>query len=256
MPRTPRHPEKTGAGVTILSFLFARVLLFPACQAFIAAGYFVVSSGFDRTFSTAWGASCGWFPVCASATNVFCFFLMRREGFDAWKVARAFRGPPWLWNDLRTALVAIVFAVLLGAMAFNPAAEALFPWDPSIPEKFMIRPIPVWASVCGAVLFPLTQGLVELPFYVGFVAPRLDRLTRSRLLTWLIVTTILAAQHSTLPLVFDWRFAVWRSVSFLPSIMFLTGFLRWKLHLLPYFMVVHGVIDISPVIPILLMSLD
>ena len=62
-------------------------------------------------------------------------------------------------------------------------------------------------------------------------------------IAWAIASAFLGIQHATLPLLFDWRFSLWRAVMFLPSALFLGLVLKWRPRLLPYLMIGHFLID-------------
>jgi hypothetical protein len=56
---------------------------------------------------------------------------------------------------------------------------------------------------------------------------------------------MLGLQHVAVPLVFDWRYGLWRSLMFLPFA-FLVGFaLRWRPRLLPFMAAVHVLMDLG-----------
>jgi hypothetical protein len=107
----------------------------------------------------------------------------------------------------------------------------------------MFRPIPQWAALIGLIAFPLTIMFAELPTYFGYGMPRVEAQTGKRWLAVLAPALFLAAQHATLPLLFDARFLLWRLLMFLPLALYMGILLRWRLHLLPYMMVLHGLLD-------------
>jgi hypothetical protein len=115
------------------------------------------------------------------------------------------------------------------------------------PLALMLQPLPLWAAVFAGVLFPITIALTELPMYYGYVRPRLEVLWQQ---PWAAVAVAVfwhAAQHTALPLLFDWRFAAWRLGMFLPFALLVALVLRWRPSLMPYMMVVHGLMDLSMV---------
>ncbi len=62
---------------------------------------------------------------------------------------------------------------------------------------------------------------------------------------WLIASFFLAAQHMFLPLILDWDFILWRLGMFLPFALFTGLFLKLRPALLPYFVIVHALMDVS-----------
>lgn len=69
-------------------------------------------------------------------------------------------------------------------------------------------------------------------------------------LAMVLASLFLAAQHATLPLLFDGRFILWRLLMFIPFALFVGLLLRWRPQLLPYLAVVHGLLDMATVLMI------
>lgn len=193
-----------------------------------------------------WDASVAWWPIVAVMTNLLTLAvvarLLRREGrrfrdllrVDVTRVVR----------DLMTAVgVAVVSAVLVTAPNFV-LATLLF-GDAEAPLATFIQPLPRWAAVAALVMFPTTIALTELPTYFGYLQPRLEVLTGRAWVAVALAAGSLSLQHATLPLVFDWRFVVWRACMFLPLAVLLGITLRWRPRLLPYLAVLHGFADLQ-----------
>jgi len=109
----------------------------------------------------------------------------------------------------------------------------------------MFQPLPEWAIRVVAVVFPVTIALSELSNYYGYVMPRLKTLTRAGWQIVILVGVSHALQHITLPLLFDVRFMLWRFGMFLPFALFVACLINWRPSLLPYLMVIHGLLDAS-----------
>jgi membrane protease YdiL (CAAX protease family) len=92
-----------------------------------------------------------------------------------------------------------------------------------------------------------TVALTELPTYFAYCMPRLEAQT-GRWSAVLLSSFFLAAQHCTLPLIWDGRFFVWRLLMFIPFALFVGLLLRWRPQLLPYLVVVHGLMDLAMVL--------
>jgi hypothetical protein len=61
----------------------------------------------------------------------------------------------------------------------------------------------------------------------------------------LLAAFFLAAQHMFLPLILDGRFMLWRLGMFLPFALFAGLVIKLRPTLLPYFMIVHALADMS-----------
>ena len=116
--------------------------------------------------------------------------------------------------------------------------------DSMAPIRMMFRPLPTWALVVG-LLFPLTIAFAELPTYFGYVMPRLEIQLKNGWIAWLVASLFLAAQHVFLPLLPDGRFMLWRLGMYLPFALFAGLVLKLRPGLLPYFAIIHALMDIS-----------
>lgn len=229
--------------------LFARITLFAACQALVAIIQLVAGSAHP------WEASVAWWPISATVANLLTIALLAR-------MTRA-EGLPLgaLWNRSgatwkRDLLWFLGAFVLLGPIAMLPSSWlALALWgDVNATTPIMFQALPLWVAWPTLVLFPLSIAFSELPAYAGYALPRLQAITGKRGAMVLAVAAVLAAQHVALPLVFDWRFALWRALMYAPFALFIVWAIDRRPTLMPYFMGMHALIDLSVPIYVLLVS--
>ncbi len=64
---------------------------------------------------------------------------------------------------------------------------------------------------------------------------------------WLVAALFLGVQHIFLPFLPDGRFILWRLGMYLPFALFAGLVLKLRPGLLPYFAIIHALIDISAV---------
>ena len=221
--------------------LISRSVLFMLFQALIALILFTMGT------TSAWDESARWWTLVVSLANIVSIYLLVRlykaEGkrfFDIFKFSRA------TWKkDLLWFILASIIAMPIVAAPREPLAAAIF-GDAMIATNMMFRPIPTWAFVLS-FLFPLTIAFAELPTYFGYAMPRLSKQINGWL-AWLIASFFLAAQHMFLPLILDGGYFLWRFGMFLPFAFF-TGFvIKLRPALLPYFVIVHALLDVSTVL--------
>ena len=148
-------------------------------------------------------------------------------------------------KDLAWFFVSGLIGMPIAAAPMNLLGAAIF-GDPMIPTYMRCRALPLWAFVWSCV-FPLTIAFAELPTYFGYVMPRLAQQLKNGWLAWLIASLALAAQHMFLPLILDGGFILWRLGMYLPFALFAGFMIKLRPTLLPYYMVVHALIDISAV---------
>jgi hypothetical protein len=101
-------------------------------------------------------------------------------------------------------------------------------------------------------VFPVIHGLTELPTYFGYVMPRLQTLTGRSLGPLMATAAVLSVQHAFLPLLFDWRYIVWRALMFLPLAAWFAWVVNRRPTVLPYLAIAHALLDVS--LPILLLQ--
>ncbi len=225
-----------------LGMLFIRLLGFAAVQAVIAL---ILAAGGSKA---AWAESAAWWPVGVIVVNLVNIALLvrlfRQEG-DSYKRLLTFPKKT-LGRDLLTALA---FTVLSGPISLLPITlfgNMIF-GDAAVASGMMFKPLPVWAAWLSLIAFPVTIALAELPNYFGYVMPRLERLTGKMPLAVLVSGLVLAAQHMTMPLIFDLRFMLWRLLAFLAFAIAMAVLLRWRPRLFPFMLIVHGLSDLATI---------
>ena len=220
--------------------LFARSVLFALWQSVFALGFKLAGS------TRPWAASVPWWLLTASLGNItnigLLAWLARREGFRLGQIFN-FKRSTWK-GDVLLVIAATVMAAPLAYFPSSLLARLLF-GSPDVVIPMMFRPLPEWAIVVAAVVFPVTIALSELPNYYGYVLPRLKTLTGEGWPIVILVGLSHALQHITLPLLFDVRFMLWRFGMFLPFALFVAWLVNWRPSLLPYLMLVHGLLDAS-----------
>ncbi len=223
----------------------ARLLLFAFWQMVIALLLVFLGQ------SQAWKASAAWWPLTAVLANLVCIALLytlyMHEGLRYWDIFRIQRQT--LKKDL---LILLGVLILAGPIAFLPnmlTASWLFGTQQEALDLFL-QPLPLWGFIVVVIAFPVTIALAELPTYFAYCMPRLEEQTGRRLLAVLLPSLFLALQHCTLPLIWNGRFVTWRLLMFLPFALFIGFLLRWRPQLLPYLVVVHGLMDLAAVIMI------
>jgi hypothetical protein len=190
--------------------------------------------------------SAAWWPFSIILTNLICLALLvhfyKQEGKRYWDVFTIDR--QYIKKDL---LFMLGFLVLLGPVGFLPnilSARWLF-GDPQIALDLLVRPLPVWAAILSFISFPLLQGIVEIPTYMLYVLPRLEK---QGIKPWLAITLtgfFLSAQHVFAPFIPDLRFITYRLIMFLPFAFLIAVVMRWRPRLMPYMAIVHILMNVS-----------
>jgi hypothetical protein len=235
--------DVTPSWVRPLGMLVHRTALFLVCQLCIAI--VIAAQGQPNAFLRA----AAWWPVSATVTSLITLGILRRLLRAEHLGWRAFlhieRG-----HVLADVAICIGVFVVCGPLVMLPSnalSLALYGSQTST-APLIYQPLPYPVALVISILFPLTVALSELPAYLAYAMPRVERILGSR---WsavgavLLIGFCLAAQHVTLPLVLDWRFMLWRLVMFLPFALWLAVSVRWRPRLLPYLMFGHFLIDFA-----------
>jgi len=226
--------------------LFSRLVLFAFCQIAIA----IILSLLGQ--NNAWNESAAWWPVAATLANLLGILLLlnltKKEGMrvvDLYKVEKH--------NVAREFLVVLGLLIVAAPLMYFPNI-LVGTWlygDMNQVSALFFRALPIWALVPTLILFPITIALVELPTYYGYIMPRIAALAGKNWPAILIAALFHAAQHCTLPLIFDWRFLTWRLLMFIPFALLAAICINRRPRLLPYMMVVHGLLDLQLVFMLL-----
>ena len=220
--------------------LAARAILFFLFQLVIAI--ILAISGTPNAFA----ASAKWWPVSVLLTNLACAVLLdrlyKREGLCFWDIFRINKA------TVKSDLIALLLLFpVIGALGFFPNL-LLSKWlfgDSLIALGMYIQPLPLWGTLAAVLLFPVTQGLAELPTYFGYVMPRLESQTGRSWLAVGLAGFFLSIQHVFAPLILDHRFITWRTLMFLPFAIATGMILRWRPRLMPYLAFIHILMDLS-----------
>jgi hypothetical protein len=220
--------------------LVGRSGLFVAMQALVALIFYW------RGEAGAWEAAAAWWPLGVTAANLLCLaalvWLFRAEGGSYWSLFRIRR------EDVKADWLPLLgLLVITGPVGFLPNV-LLSNWlygGLEAAVALVVRPLPVWAAYAGLVLFPVTQGLVELALYFLYVMPRLEAQGAGRWAALTLAGLGLGLQHAAIPLLFDGRYLLWRGLMFVPFALLMAFILRWRPRLLPYMAVVHVLMDLS-----------
>ena len=218
--------------------LFSRSILFIIAQTLVALCLALAGS------DSAWQEAARWwifFPIFANVVSivllVYCFRAEGKRYLDILRFNRATIKTDLLWffgSGLIGMPIASAPTTMLGAIIFG---------DAMVPMRMIFYPLPTWALVVG-LLFPVTIAFAEMPTYFGYVMPRLFD-GKHPWLAYLVSVAFLAVQHIFLPFIADGRYLLWRGLMFLPFALYGGLMVKLRPNLLPYFVIVHALMDVS-----------
>lgn len=224
--------------------LFSRSILFIIAQALIAL--VLATTGTNG----AWNEAARWwifFPIFANIGSILLLiYVLRAEGKRYLDLLRFNRTS--VKTDLIWFFASGVIGLPIAAAPMYILGSAIF-GDRMIPVYMLFRPVPSWALVVG-LLFPLTIAFAELPTYFGYAMPRLFSKGESETrpyawLAFLVASLFLSLQHIFLPFYADWNYILWRGLMYLPFALYAGLMVKLRPNLLPYFAIVHALMDVS-----------
>ena len=131
------------------------------------------------------------------------FFRMAQREFAR---ARRFQRQR-LGRDL---LLGVGFIVLFIILAVGGGITAGILIYGATPAPATMVPLPLWGALYSLIVWPIIWAFAEEMTYQGYSLPRLEVISGRAWLAVLIVGFGWALQHSALPLMSDWRWALYR----------------------------------------------
>ncbi|MBN2805202.1 MAG: hypothetical protein JXR22_00960 [Prolixibacteraceae bacterium] len=224
---------------SLIYLLPLRLILFVVFQALIALSFYF------QQVDNAWHKAEGWWIISGLITNVITFAILsklfRAEGrnyFDNLIPQRK----TWV-KDLLLTLAIMVIATPLAMFPNIFLAKILF-GSQELTTQLFFRPLPYWVIYSG-IIWALGQGLVELQFYFGYLMPQLEKKLNSSVKAWILASLFLSLQHIGIPLIFHWRFILWRFGMFLLFAFFTGWCIKKYPRIFPYMAIIHALMDLS-----------
>ena len=221
--------------------LFLRFALFAIFQCLLAFLFFVLK------INDAWHTSQGWWIISALLTNIVTFIILKKyfnnQGiryFDKFKFIKK----DW-WKDVVILIVILLITFPITTFPNIYLAQLLY-GSTDVTFHLFFRSIPFWLIIIG-FFWAITQGIVELPFYFAYLMPQLEKRLNNGWKAWILASFFLAFQHLALPLIFDYRFMLWRLGMFFLFAFFVGLCFKLRPRLFPYLMIIHALMDIGAV---------
>ncbi|MGO9865418.1 MAG: type II CAAX prenyl endopeptidase Rce1 family protein [Terriglobales bacterium] len=205
----------TWAGPVVV--MIGRSFFMIAAQGLVAAIFAL------RGHPSPWNAAAPWWSVWGTLVDIGCLMLManltRAEGIglrDLIGKIRLRRG-----QDIFLGIGCLLLGMVLFGAAGMLATKLVFGTLQGIPYSGLLsaRRLPVWAVIYSLSVWWLIWSPTEEMTYNGYVLPRIQALTGRKWIAVMIVGFWWALQHSFLPLIWDWKYVLWRFLFFLPGVL-------------------------------------
>jgi membrane protease YdiL (CAAX protease family) len=117
----------------------------------------------------------------------------------------------------------------------------------------LFQAIPKGISFFLLIAFPISIALAELATYYGYLMPRLKSVLKKKWLAVLLPVIFLSIQHCCLPLIFDVKFLLYRGLMYFPFALLIGLAINKRPKLLPYFVILHGLMDLQAIIMLIIL---
>jgi membrane protease YdiL (CAAX protease family) len=218
-----------------LILVFMRFFLAVVLQLLIAGIYLLLNN------PTPLKSAGHWFTVYGSLIDIGCLALI------VWQIQKEGKNILDLVNIDKLHILKGVLVGLFYFLLFMPVSVLgiilthLLIYQTPYPPQLM-GGIPLWGAIYSVTIFPVLWGLSEQITYQGYSLTRLEYYFGNKWLAIALVSFGWMLQHTALPLVLDWQYAIYRMISFFPlTIAMPLIFLRTK-RLMP-FIIAHWAMD-------------
>lgn len=236
-------------GISPWAMLGLRPALALGLQAVVTLGFTLAALPDPGRAAADWWLA--WFALASIVNLVILRFLLRRESVSIRDFYLGRDSGSDRASDLKWVAGGLAVAAPLGILPNLILSTALW-GDTSIGATLSFRPLPIIAGLAILAVFPIVHALAELPTYFGYVMPRLASSTGWSLRALILCACVLSLQHVFLPLLFDWRYIVWRALMFLPFALWMGYIIYRRPTTLPYLVVAHALLDASLPIAVLM----
>ncbi len=226
--------------------LISRLGGFTIIQACIALSFFLTGS------TNAWENSLQYWPLGVIFVDILCLifliFYYRAHGVSYFSFFKFQRKT--MKRDLLITIFLFLGFVLL-SMAPNIGLAMLLFGNPQAGLEMMDIGIPLWVKLVSLIPFPLFQMTTEIPLYMLYCG---NELQKKKIRPWVsfgLSALFLSVQHMSMPLILDGIIILYRLIMFIPLSIFIALVIYKKPHLLPYMIIIHGLMDLSLVLTML-----
>jgi Type II CAAX prenyl endopeptidase Rce1-like len=225
-----------------LLLVSARPVLLVASQALVAL---ILLATHRRT---PWRAAGDWWNVYGTVVDLGCLIGLRyftsKEGIRLRDLIGQIRLRHGHDLFLGLGFFVAIFPFFMGGSYL--ARRLLYSSPHQDPNAYLLHghALPTWAVVYSMTLWWVIWSPTEEITYQAYTLPRLEALTGRTWVALLIVGFFWTAQHCALPFLPDWRYLLFRFLTFLPGVLLLVLFYLRTRRVAPL-IVAHWPMDIA-----------
>lgn len=189
-----------------------------------------------------------WWSIAASAVNILLILLFtvltKRNNSNYWELINFRKGQTRAKQIVLISLM-ILLVGMSGMFIAGAVCYGVIPYAPPM----IIAPIPVVLAVLNVLILPVSTAFAEDGLYLGCGVNQI----KNKYAAIFIPAFFFALQHSFIPTLFDFKFIIYRFLSFLPLTIILCWYYYKKRDPLPI-LIGHAIIDVATAMQILATS--
>ena len=191
-----------------------------------------------------------WWSIVATIVNVITIlillFVTKRIGSSYKELINYEKGKTKIKEVIIITLIVLVFA----SIGMNVAGLICYKVIPYM-APMMAAPVPLILAIINFILLPLTVSFAEDGLYLGCGVNSF----KNKYLAILVPAFFYALQHSFIPVLFDFKFIIYRFLCFLPLTIIFCIYYYKKKNPVPI-MIGHAIVEIASVVLILVTSIS
>lgn len=191
-----------------------------------------------------------WWSIVATIVNVITIlillFVCKKMGSSYKELINYEKGKTKVKEVIIITLIVLVFA----SIGMNVAGLICYKIIPYM-APMMAAPVPLILAIINFILLPLTVAFAEDGLYLGCGVNSF----KNKYLAILVPAFFYALQHSFIPVLFDFKFIIYRFLCFLPLTIIFCIYYYKKKNPVPI-MIGHAIVEIASVVLILVTSIS
>ena len=208
---------------------------------FVVGSYFTKKSLNDIT---------NWWSIVATVVNIITLlillFVSKKIGSSYKELINYEKGK----TKVKEVIIITLIVLVLASIGMNVSGLICYGVIPYM-APMMAAPIPVILAIINFILLPLTVAFAEDGLYLGCGVNNI----KNKYLAILVPAFFYALQHSFIPVLFDFKFIIYRFLCFLPLTIIFCIYYYKKKNPVPI-MIGHVIVEIASVVLILVTSIS
>ncbi|MBR4619192.1 MAG: CPBP family intramembrane metalloprotease [Bacilli bacterium] len=191
-----------------------------------------------------------WWSIVASIVNIITIIILilvaKKLNISYFKLINCEKGKTNIKQVIVMCIITLIFAstgMYLGGYICYGVIPYLAP--------MMAAPIPLILAIINFIVLPLTVPFAEDALYLGCGVNSF----KNKYMAIIIPAFFYALQHSFIPLLFDFKFIVYRFLSFLPLTIIFCYYYYKKKNPVPM-MIGHTIVEMASVVLVLVTSIN